>query len=863
MTDEIDEVRAQDATGELDLPPAIARLGIEARAEYIRARQRLGLIDEASARLEAVGRYRLEAEIGRGGMGIVYRARDPELDRPVAIKLVQAVPLVRYDKLRARLLKEAKVLAKLNHPNVVQVYDCGQHEGEVYLAMEYVEGTTLRDWQRGQSRRSILDAYQQAALGLAAAHDLGIIHRDCKPDNVLVASDGRVLVGDFGLAGLIAGDVLLADRTDGSHGDASTHERMSATRSGALLGTLAYMAPEQLRGDGVTPRSDQFAFCVALWEALTGVRPFAGEEREGLLGEIERGRIRGSGRIPRRLRGRLARGLAADPERRFGGMRELAEGLVPRRGRGVLASALSLSLAVGLVTGMWLREPTFEPCSLEGSVANMEEMRPQWRQLEERLTEAGLRRTYQRLESLHQGMRVEAEELCRPGGNDEIVARQQNLKTRVEHLRSILQRSKDLDLASLQGEIDRFEAERWSAPPPRPLKAEVVQLLLISYPLRLNNHLPEALYLADRAVEAAGDEDLELAFALRWRGDVLAFMDKRHEHAYEAYRKAAGHADAAAYDDARLDNELLAAKIAVMRLGDLDRARESLNEAHSVLRRLREPWISPRRADYHEVTAAVLKREGNLDGALAYQIYALLVRGWWGDRIEIGRGSLNLATILEHRGSDPALVYRNYKGALDVLEPLSSSPEWLAAAVGFGRWLAQNDDDKERARELLEAAASGPGDMQISALTELLWLAISENDPPAASAWAKKLEPLLNNSSSLSAERSLDAWQNVAIGHAMGHDLAAFENARSCFDRVAQEALRKGSLLIGDSVEQQTAQLDLMAAGELVEVAPDRAQELATSVRGYLLRRVEAKELPKDERQRLLSMLEAAESLIP
>ncbi|MCH9684973.1 MAG: serine/threonine protein kinase, partial [Deltaproteobacteria bacterium] len=182
-----------------ELPSAIAELGFEAQAEYVRARRHLGF-GVHTERLGVMGRYRLENEIGRGGMGVVYRAHDPELDRLVAIKLVQAIPFARHNRLRARLLREAKALAKLAHPNVVRIYDAGEHNGELYFAMEYIEGQTLREWQSGQNHRAIVGAYARAARGLASAHDVGIIHRDFKPDNVLIADDGRILVGDFGLA---------------------------------------------------------------------------------------------------------------------------------------------------------------------------------------------------------------------------------------------------------------------------------------------------------------------------------------------------------------------------------------------------------------------------------------------------------------------------------------------------------------------------------------------------------------------------------------------------------------------------------------------------------------------------------------
>lgn len=861
VTDEIDEAQPQDATAEPGVPPAIAQLGVEARAEFIRARQRLGLGDAPTEPLGIVGRYRLDAELGRGGMGIVFRASDPELDRPVAIKLVQSVPFARYDKLRTRLLREAKVLAKLAHPNVVRVYDCGQHEGEVYLAMELVEGATLRDWQRGQSPRSILDAYQQAARGLAAAHDLGITHRDFKPDNALVASDGRVLVGDFGLAGVPAGDEL---RTEGSSNDATPseatpREHVSATRTGALLGTPTYMAPEQLRGEVATPRSDQFAFCVSLWEALTGARPFAGEQREALLEQIEQRRVQGAERLPRRLRTRLMRGLAVEPEARFDHLRELADGLVPRRGRAVLAVGVAASLVVGVGVGRWLSEEPV-PCELPVLLDHVARM-PEWERVREQLENASLVPSYDRLVGLFEGMRSEAEVLCRPT-DDEGIARQEWLRMRIHRLESTLESNALQDPALLQEAIEYIESERWSAPPPRSLDKEVVGQLQHSYSLRMNNALQGALDMADLALKASDDDQhVELALVHRWRGRVLA-LQGRHDEAMNAYGEAIIQAEIASYADARLETELLAAKTAVMRLGDLDRARDSLNRAYGLLDRLCEPWLSPRWADYHEVLAAILKRDALLDVALKHQWYALLIRSWWGGVFNIGTGYANLGTIHEWRArdSDFELARINYERAFETLQPVSSSPEWLEAAFNLGHWLVQNGNEAEwqRAELLLQKVRAKSNDARLSALTELVMLSIYKDDAKEARALAQELEVALRDTSpskpSVSEERRLDAWQNVTAAYALAEEPAAFEGARAAFGCVVQEAVARGSTAQIDDVQQQTALLDLTAAFDLKEAAPERALALANSVRDYLT--------PLPSEKRPLDMLEAVEKLI-
>ena len=228
------------------VPPAAERSGLR------RAR--------SSADGRSLGRYTLIDRLGAGAMGVVYRAEDGDLGRLVALKLLHRPD----DLLTDRLIREARAMAQVNHPNVVAVYDVGIADGTTYIAMELVEGMSLRLWQ--QQRRSaaeIVAAYIAAGRGLAAAHAAGIVHRDFKPDNCLVGSDGRTRVTDFGLA---------AARASG----APPPSQIDLTSTGSVLGTPAYMAPEQFTGGNVDPRTDQFNFCVALHEALYGARPFSG-----------------------------------------------------------------------------------------------------------------------------------------------------------------------------------------------------------------------------------------------------------------------------------------------------------------------------------------------------------------------------------------------------------------------------------------------------------------------------------------------------------------------------------------------------------------------------------------------------------
>jgi tetratricopeptide (TPR) repeat protein len=260
--------------------------------------------------------------LGEGGMGIVFAARDPDLDRKVAIKVLRPEVFGGDDGLfaaRARLLREAQAMAKLSHPNVITVYRIGVFEGHTFVAMEYVGGGTLRAWVAGKTHEQILDAYLAAAEGLAAAHAVGLVHRDFKPDNALVGLDGRVRVTDFGL--------VASERTD----DDRDVRSLTLTQTGAILGTPAYMAPEQHEGLEADARADQFAFCVSLYEALYGERPFASPTLERLVANVMATRVTEPAvdNVPRHVRRTLLRGMARDPEQRFASLSEIVERLRP------------------------------------------------------------------------------------------------------------------------------------------------------------------------------------------------------------------------------------------------------------------------------------------------------------------------------------------------------------------------------------------------------------------------------------------------------------------------------------------------------------------------------------------------------
>ncbi len=300
--------------------------------------------------LPQVGRFQVAKLLGAGAMGVVYAAHDPQLGRKVALKLLQ--PLTRDERARARLLREAQAMAQLQHPNVLGVYEAGVHGDQVYVAMEYVEDGTLGNWLRVRARswQEVVDMLLQAGEGLAAAHAVGLVHRDFKPANILLSA-GRARISDFGLARATttAEDI---ERT----AEDSSGMLLGAplTRTGALLGTPAYMAPEQLRGEPATPTSDQFAFGVVLYESLYGHRPFQGDSVKALMLAIDAGKLaRPAGKVsvPTQVSAVIRRALARDPSRRYESMAALLAALRSARrarvGAWGFAAALTGVLSVG------------------------------------------------------------------------------------------------------------------------------------------------------------------------------------------------------------------------------------------------------------------------------------------------------------------------------------------------------------------------------------------------------------------------------------------------------------------------------------------------------------------------------------
>ena len=315
-----------------------------------------------------IGRFVVEGQLGAGAMGVVYAAHDRELDRRIALKVLKGTG---DQEALLRLQREGQAMARVTHPNVITVHEAGIQGRLVFLAQELLDGGSLRQWLEGDhSQREILDKFVAAGRGLAAAHKAGLVHRDFKPDNVLLGKDGRVRVSDFGLARSLAGlDTVphepKLDPSRATTADIVRSPMATMTQTGAVMGTPLYMSPEQHRGEPAEERSDQFSFCVALYQALYGDQPFPGKTVVALADAVIAGRMQPppkNAKVPSHLRRVLLRGLAVDPAQRYPSMDALLADLThdPSRKlrRAGLVATIAILVAGAVVGGYVLRSRT-------------------------------------------------------------------------------------------------------------------------------------------------------------------------------------------------------------------------------------------------------------------------------------------------------------------------------------------------------------------------------------------------------------------------------------------------------------------------------------------------------------------------
>lgn len=313
-----------------------------------------------------IGRFVVVGELGKGGMGVVYAAHDRELDRTVALKVMRSAAATPEE--RMRMLREGQAMARITHPNVITVYEVGVAGDLVFLAQELLDGGTLGEWlERRHSQTEIVEKFVAAGRGLAAAHAAGLVHRDFKPHNVLLGKDGRVRVADFGLARALGpddDDMPAATRANLARArlEDAVSPMSPLTRTGAVMGTPMFMAPEQHEGQIADERSDQFAFSVALYHALYGDYPFAGKTAIALADAVIEGRLQKpppGARVPARLRKILLRGLSTKREQRYPSMDAMLADLARPASRPLrklaIATGVGVIVAGALVGGYVLR----------------------------------------------------------------------------------------------------------------------------------------------------------------------------------------------------------------------------------------------------------------------------------------------------------------------------------------------------------------------------------------------------------------------------------------------------------------------------------------------------------------------------
>lgn len=538
-----------------------------------------------------VGRYQVLELVGEGGMGAVYAAYDPELDRRVALKVLhRTVNQESASRGRQRLAREAQAMARLSHPNVITVHDVGTFEGAVFVAMEFVAGQTLGEWYESEKPAlvQLVDVFVRAGEGLAAAHEAGLIHRDFKPHNVMVADDGRVRVLDFGLARPGGEDsVELSGSLSGSFAIAGGRSLTSSgfdealTAEGQVMGTPAYMAPEQHRTRAVDARCDQFSFCVALYEAAYGERPFAGGSPTSLRKAVLEGKVRDApaGKdVPDALRKVLLRGLRVSPDDRYPSVRELLVALRaavatrtkgPRRIAG--AFVVGLAAAGGFLS---LQDRAAAPSDEDPCVVDEDELAGVWdeeraEQLKVRFAASGLssgprmaERVVDRLDRHAEQWRAARYEACAAtrvakSQSDELMDLRmiclERARSKMNAFAKLLgtadaatvERGEDVvkALGSLENCSDAEALRESPAPPEDAATARLVQLLRLELDVVeaqvAAGRYPEAFELSKATVSRAraAEHPPILADALTWWGELKA---RRGDNAgsIETYREA-------------------------------------------------------------------------------------------------------------------------------------------------------------------------------------------------------------------------------------------------------------------------------------------------------------------------------------
>jgi tetratricopeptide (TPR) repeat protein/tRNA A-37 threonylcarbamoyl transferase component Bud32 len=695
---------SQPPTPGVDEPDADPGVDTAAIAAILRAR----LFDEAPHR---IGRFAVVQRLGAGGMGVVYGAFDAELDRRVAIKLMFAGA----DD-RGRLAREAQIMARLNHPNVAQVYEVGRHGDATYVAMEYVRGRTLRAWatQSDPTLRERLAALVQAGRGLAAAHAAGVIHRDFKPDNAMMGDDGRVRVLDFGLARDVGDDDAFASEMLRSEAAIDAPATPPSTAHGA--GTPAYMAPEQWRGEAVDARTDVYSFCVSAWEILSGRRPFA----EASLPELRRGAPRdlvAQGSLPRWIERVLRRGLAADRDARPQGMDALLDELTrdPAVARRRLLMLGVGTAAIGGVL-LWQRAVGLQrEAACEDAAASIEES---WNAergdaIAQAFADTGLAyapdtfaRARARLDAYATAWSEVRLDVCRAAEGDEVVAATACLDDGHSRLQVLLERL----AAPLPAVVPMAVSAAASLPDPHAcadphaaallagrtaMPAESQRRLVEIEVMRQTAAYEEALLAADELI-AAADHPSAVARVQLVKGEVLRALG-RHAESRTAFESAYYDAGAAGDDATAMEAAIDLIAVVGSMLAQDERGREWA--------RLARMYVTRLGLEDHPLVAALesnvgllLRNVGEQDGALDAHRRALAIRERiFGDAHPSVAGSwAYVGNALADRGDIEGGIAA-LRRSLEIAEPAygPDHPEVARILHSLSEWLLQRGEYDE------------------------------------------------------------------------------------------------------------------------------------------------------------------------
>ncbi|MCH9688698.1 MAG: serine/threonine-protein kinase [Deltaproteobacteria bacterium] len=809
-----------------------------------------------------LGRFSLKGTLGQGGMGIVLEAYDDTLARTVALKLLYGRMV---ESRRKRLLREAQALAQLSHPNVVQVYEVGVIEEQMFIAMELVEGQNLRRWQEQRRPwRQVIDVYEQAGRGLAAAHAEGLIHRDFKPENCIMGNNGRVCVLDFGLArGLRDTDDSSDGTTKPESLDKSSLTR-KITQSGKVLGTLSFLPLQQLVGLPADEKSDQYSFCVSVYEALYGVLPFCDAAALTLLHAQEDRNFQpvpsGSG-VPRRVRKILLRGLARDPNERWPSVEALLHALLkvrhPRRWR-VVAGAAVLGLSFG--AGAFAVEMQEEPCSdpdaeLDGawSPADKKAVRTAFESSAHPEAQQLFERVENELDDYTHQWVVMYEVSCRANLRRSVDARDEDeriqcldrhlgrLKATIDTLAGIETPAQALERMVLPFKLPGLEscndpvASRDATPLDAGLRKEVTALRReIDHANTLADvgALSPATAVATSAVDSARRlEHLPtLAEALETLGRLQA-MGPGAKGAVVTLQQGIQVAAEARHDSsaARAWTSLI---YALMAANQFERANDLTFAATAAVERsndeLARAWLLNNMGALHGQQGNDQRAAELLEQALAVKQELL-----GPDHIDVGVSWFNLGHALNRSGrADEAR--RAFENARSIMVATvgASHPHVASVETGLGhlrRGEQQLDEaakHHQRALEIREGAF-GPHDIQVA--KSLAHLGHIRNEqgrwPDAAKLLRRAMMFYENEMGSSSAQAGYAALELAEVEWAQGHR----SEARTL-------ATRATSVLAVDGSNREHAQAQFMLAQTLYDQPGERARahRLATSARDVL-----------------------------